>query len=67
MKFYEEKQRAAEATKKKIQEAKQAFQAQGKEEEGFDEHPNSSELSSVPLIISHRELTRAHALNDVID
>ena len=63
MKFHEEKQRAAEAPKKGKEEAKQAFQTLPMEKEGFDKHPNSRNLSSVPHI-SHRESKRAHDPND---
>ena len=64
MKLYEEAQQAAEAAKKEMEDAKQAFQIlQGYEDE-LDDDPTSY---SVPLTISSHGTTRVNAPDDWIE
>lgn len=61
MKLYEEALQAIEATKKEIEDVKQAFEALQGDEDGLDEDPSSE---SVPLTMSSHETTRVNAPDD---
>jgi hypothetical protein len=64
MKLYEEAQQAAEAAKKEMEDAKQAFQILQGDEDELDDDPTSY---SVPLTISSHGTTRVNAPDDWIE